>query len=61
MISHHFKLRMTEDTDWIGGEWVEWDGLTRKLYVTVIVVTFNNVGLARAKEKGLAVSAGGHF
>jgi len=52
MISHHFKLGMTLDTDWmvVGGVCVEWDGLTRKPCVAVIGVTFNNVGLARADK-----------
>jgi hypothetical protein len=40
---------MTLDTDWMVGE-VGWDWLTRKPCVTVIGVTFNNVGLARAKS-----------
>jgi len=49
MISHHFKLRMTVDTDWMEGGGVWSGGLTRKPCVTVIGVTFNNVGLARPK------------
>jgi hypothetical protein len=38
---------------------VVWDGLTRNTCATVIGVTSDNVGLARAKE--VLVSAGGNF